>query len=113
MQRNRKIGYIQSGRTKEKKLSLGIHVRKVSEIGKVPSCQYCRGNIKKNRGEWHMVKVAENTTNQQWGKNELHFHFKCAKQGLEESKRAMDQLLSIVRSENDIGLVKNGQLSYL
>ncbi len=60
-----------------------------------------------------MVKVAENTTNQQWGKNELHFHFKCAKQGLEESKRAMDQLLSIVRSENDIGLVKNGQLSYL
>ncbi len=85
-----------------KKMSLGIHVRKVSEKGKVPCCQYCSGNIE-YRGEWHMVKVMESTTNQQWGKNELHFHFKCAKQGLDESKRAVDQLLSIVRSENDIG----------
>ncbi len=51
-----------------------------------------------------MVKVTENTTNQQWGKNELHFHFKCAKRGLEESERAVNQLLSCVRSENDIGL---------
>jgi hypothetical protein len=50
-----------------------------------------------------MVKVTKNATNQQWGKNELHFHFKCAKRGLEEIKRAVNQLLSIVRSENDIG----------
>jgi hypothetical protein len=46
--------------------------------------------------------VTENTTNQQWGKNENHLHFKYAKRGLEESKRAVNQLLSIVRIENDI-----------
>jgi hypothetical protein len=51
-----------------------------------------------------MVKVTENTTNQQWGKHELHFHFKCAKRVLKESERDVNQLLSIVGSENGIRL---------
>ena len=29
-----------------------IHVRKVSEKGKVPKCHECHGSIE-NRGEWH------------------------------------------------------------
>ena len=39
------------------------------------------------------VTVNKNTSTKQWG---------CAKRGLEESKRAVNQLLSIVRIENDI-----------
>ena len=32
--------------------------------------------------EWHMVKVTKTTADQRWGKNEHHFHFKCAKVGI-------------------------------
>jgi len=50
-----------------------------------------------------MVKVAKTTTDQQWERNEHHFHFKCTKGGLEENDRAVNQLLANVRSENTIG----------
>jgi len=50
-----------------------------------------------------MVKVTKTTADQWWGRNEHHFHFKCAKGGLEENDRAVNQLLAIVRSENTIG----------
>jgi hypothetical protein len=49
MQLDKKISCIQSRGTKEKpRLSLGMHVRKVSEKGKVPRCQYCHGNIEES-----------------------------------------------------------------
>ena len=76
----------------------GIHVRKVSEKGKVPRWHYCHVDIE-NRGEWHMVKVSKTTADQRWGKNEHHFHFKCAKGGLDENVRDVNQLLAIVGSE--------------
>ena len=85
-------------------LTQGIHVREVSEKGKVPKCHYCHGSIE-NRGEWHTVKVTKTTADQRWGRNEHHFHFKCAKGGLEENDRAVNQLLAIVRSKNTIGHV--------
>ncbi len=52
-----------------------------------------------------MVKVAKTTADQRWGRNEHHFHFKCAKAkgGLEENDRAVNQLLAIVRTKNNIG----------
>ena len=80
---------------------MGIHVGMVSEKGKIPRCQYCRCQIEK-RGEWHMVKVIEITTNNRLCKNELHYHFRCAKGGLEQSERDVNQLLAIVRSEKNI-----------
>jgi len=58
-----------------------------------------------------MVKVTKTTADQRWGRHEHHFHFKCAKGGLEENDRAVNQLLAIVRSENTIGQDKNGLLS--
>ncbi len=58
-----------------------------------------------------MVKVTKTTADQRWGRNEHHFHFKCAKGGLEENDKAVNQLLAIVRSENTIGQDKNGLLS--
>ncbi len=60
-----------------------------------------------------MVKVTKTTADKRWGKNEHQFHFKCAKGGLEENDRAVNQLLAIVRSENNIGQEKYGQLSCL
>ena len=77
-------------------------MRKVSEKGKIPKCQYCRCEIG-NRGLWHVVKVTNNTINTQWCKNELHFHFTCARAGLEEKAKDVNQLLAIVRSETNIG----------
>ncbi len=53
--------------------------------------------------KWHMIKVIKTGPDEQWDKNEHHFHFKCAKGGLEENDRAVNQLLAIVRSENNIG----------
>ncbi len=50
-----------------------------------------------------MVKVTKTRSDVRWGKNEHHFHFKCAKGSLEENERAVNQLLAIVRSENNIG----------
>ena len=50
-----------------------------------------------------MAKVTKTTADQRWGRNEHRFHFKCAKGGLEENDRAVNQLLAIVRSENTIG----------
>ena len=94
--------YNREGQKKKARLSLGIHVGKVSERGKVPRCLYCRGDIE-NRGEWHMIKVSKSGPEERWGKNEHHFHFKCAKGGLDENVRDVNQLLAIVRSENNIG----------
>ena len=54
-----------------------------------------------------MAKVTKTTADQRWGRNEHHFHFKCAKGGLEENDRAVNQLLAIVRSENTIGQEEN------
>ena len=54
-----------------------------------------------------MAKVTQTTADQRWGRNEQHFHFKCAKGGLEENDRAVNQLLAIVRSENTIGQEEN------
>ena len=97
-----KLGeYLRERPKKKQKLSLGIHVGMVSEKGKIPRCQYCRCQIEK-RGEWHMVKVIEITTNNRLCKNELHYHFRCAKGGLEQSERDVNQLLAIVRSEKNI-----------
>ena len=92
----------ESERKRPRGLSLGIHVRQVSEKGKIPKCQYCRCEIG-NRGVWHMIKVTKSTINPQWCKNELHFHFTCARAGLEEKARDVNQLLAIVRSETTIG----------
>jgi hypothetical protein len=108
-----KISCIQSGRGTEEKtrLTQGIHVCKVSEKGKVPTRHYCCVSIEiENRGEWYMVKVTKTTADQWWGRIEHHFHFKCAKAkgGLEENDRAVNQLLAIVRSENNIGQDKKG-----
>ena len=108
-----KISCIQSGRGTEEKtrLTQGIHVCKVSEKGKVPTRHYCCVSIEiENRGEWYMVKVTKTTADQRWGRIEHHFHFKCAKAkgGLEENDRAVNQLLAIVRSENNIGQDKKG-----
>ncbi len=50
-----------------------------------------------------MVKVTKTTADQRWGRNEHHFHFKCAKGGLEENDKAVNHLLAIVRTENTIG----------
>ena len=50
-----------------------------------------------------MVKVTNNTINTQWCKNELHFHFTCARAGLEEKAKDVNQLLAIVRRETNIG----------
>ncbi len=75
--------YNREGQKKKARLSLGIHVGKVSEKGKVPRCLYCRGDIE-NRGEWHMIKVSKSGPEERWGKNEHHFHFKCAKGGLDK-----------------------------
>jgi hypothetical protein len=94
--------YNREGKKKKGRLSLGIHVGKVSEKGKVPRCLYCRGDIE-NRGEWHMIKVSKSGPEERWGQNEHHFHFKCAKGGLDENVRDVNQLLAIVRSENNIG----------
>ena len=52
---------------------------------------------------WHMIKVTKSTINPQWCKNELHFHFTCARAGLEEKARDVNQLLAIVRRETNIG----------
>ena len=56
-----------------------------------------------------MVKVIKTTADQRWGRNEHHFHFKCAnaKGGLEENDRAVNQLLAIAGSEDSIGQDKN------
>jgi hypothetical protein len=103
MQTDRKISCIQSGGSEEKpRLSLGMHVCKVSEKGKVPRCQYCHGDIE-NRGEWHKIEVTKTGPDKRWDKNAHHFHLKCAKGGLEENDRAVNQSLAIVRSENNIG----------
>ena len=47
-----------------------------------------------------MVKVTKTTSDQRWGRNEHHFRFKCAKRGLEESDRAVNQLLAKMVTEN-------------
>jgi hypothetical protein len=77
-------------------------VRKVSEKGKIPKCHYCRCEIG-NRRVWHVIKVIKSTINPQWCKNELHFHFTCARGGLGENAGDVNQLLAIVRSETNIG----------
>ena len=92
----------QEGQKKKPRLSLSIHVGEVSEKGMVPRCLYCHGNIE-NRGEWHMIKATKTGPDKRWGKNEHHFHFKCAKGGLDENSRDVNQLLAIVKSENNIG----------
>ena len=51
-------------------LTQEIHVREVSEKGKVPKCHYCRGSIE-NRGEWHTVKVTKTTADQRWVRESL------------------------------------------
>ena len=48
------------GQKKKARLSLGIHVGKVSEKGKVPRCLYCRGDIE-NRGEWYDKGIQKRT----------------------------------------------------
>ena len=50
-----------------------------------------------------MIKVSKSGPEERWGKIEQHFHFKCAKGGLDENVRDMNQLLAIVRSEHNIG----------
>ena len=62
--------------------------------------------------ESDMVKVAKTTADQRWGRNDHHFHFNCAKAkgGLEENDRAVNQLLTIVRSKNNIGQDKKGSV---
>ncbi len=50
-----------------------------------------------------MIKVSKSGPEERWGKNEHHFHFKCAKGGLDKNVRDVNQLLAIVRSENNIG----------
>ncbi len=50
-----------------------------------------------------MIKVSNSGPEEWWGKNEHHFHFKCAKGGLDKNVRDTNQLLAIVRSENNIG----------
>ncbi len=73
--------YNQEGLKKKPRSTQGIHLRKVSEKGKVPKCHYCCGSIE-NRGERQMVKVTKTTADQRWSRNEHHFHFKCAKGGV-------------------------------
>ncbi len=60
-----------------------------------------------------MVKVTKTEPDEGCCKNEHRFPFKRAKGGLEENDRAVNQLLAIVRSENNIGQDKNGQISCL
>jgi hypothetical protein len=42
-----------------------------------------------------MIKVSKSGPEERWGKNEHHFHFKCAKGGLDENVRDVNQLLAI------------------